>query len=293
MNHSFSDAVLYPYHKRYFEKFDTGSCTNFFGTFDNLCFKNSESDSVLKETFDLSNWDVSNATTFENMFSNINVEKIDISNWKNKEYADASGMFYNSDIKELIANNTLLKAEYVYKLFGLCCYLKSIDISFIDHIGDGISDIFSCCESLTELDLSTLNVSNVLYVDYAFDYCYSLEKLNLSNWNLDLLRDTALAENDFESYTECIFDESTSIKHITLENSTTKTINTFIELVPERSEDDMGTITGSVRDAAEEIKVELGNSKFWLVSVRDLGRTMAIKFKNSMVYLYHKGKKLI
>ncbi len=292
-NHSFSEAVLYPYHKRYFEKFDTSSCTNFFGTFNDLCFKNSESDGILKETFDLSNWDVSNATTFEYMFRDTNVEKIDISNWKNKEYADASGMFYKSDMKELIANNTLLKAEYIYQLFGNCCYLKSMDMNFIDHIGEGLSELFTCCESLTEIDLSSLNVSNVLYVDYAFDYCYALEKLNLSNWKLDLLRDTALAENDFESYTECIFDESPSIKHITLDNSTTKTINTFIELVPERFENDMGTITGSVNDANEEIKVEFANSKYWTVFIKEKAKEYVIKLKNQVVRLYHKGKKLI
>ena len=46
-----------------------------------------------------------------------------------------------------------------------------------------MSDMFYYCESLTNLDLSGFNTSNVISMDSMFSYCSSLTNLDLSGFN--------------------------------------------------------------------------------------------------------------
>ena len=50
-----------------------------------------------------------------------------------------------------------------------------------------MSEMFNCCLSLTNLNLSNFNTQNVTDMNYMFYDCYSLTNLNLSNFKLNLL----------------------------------------------------------------------------------------------------------
>ena len=46
-----------------------------------------------------------------------------------------------------------------------------------------MSGMFSVCENLSELNLSSFNTNNVTEMSYMFDSCKKLSELNLSSFN--------------------------------------------------------------------------------------------------------------
>jgi len=84
----------------------------------------------------------------------------------------------------------------LYMAFNGCLNLSEVDVSGWDvsTIND-FSYVFANCEKLTEIDLSNWNVmtlSTTGYINYMFNSCPSLKRINLSsfqggNWSIDSL----------------------------------------------------------------------------------------------------------
>ena len=69
------------------------------------------------------------------------------------------------------------------ELFKDCEFINSIFfIKFYRNNVTNMSDMFSGCSSLKELNLSNFNTNNVIMWDM-FSGCSSLKELNLSNFN--------------------------------------------------------------------------------------------------------------
>ena len=49
--------------------------------------------------------------------------------------------------------------------------------------------MFSSCSSLKELDLSNFNINKIKNIIGMFSFCYSLKELNLSNFNTNKIRE--------------------------------------------------------------------------------------------------------
>ena len=63
---------------------------------------------------------------------------------------------------------------------------NNLDTSLTTRLGKGNSSyygMFENCKSLTDLDVSNFDTSNVIYMDRVFNGCRSLTSLDLSNWN--------------------------------------------------------------------------------------------------------------
>ena len=70
-------------------------------------------------------------------------------------------------------------------MFGKCSSLTELDISRWDtsNVTD-MSRMFLSSYRLQELDVSEWDVSQVTDMSYMFQYCSSLRNLNVSNWNV-------------------------------------------------------------------------------------------------------------
>ena len=69
-------------------------------------------------------------------------------------------------------------------MFCDCSSLSSLDVSGWDTSNvTGMSDMFSGCSSLTSLNVSDWDTSNVTNMSYMFYYCRSLTNLDVSGWN--------------------------------------------------------------------------------------------------------------
>ena len=96
------------------------------------------------------------------IFSNCSsLTEIDISGWDNRIY-DMRGMFNGC--------SNLIKIIGAEKL--------------VTNYNGYIINIFSNCSSLTEIDVSGWDVSNVVYASTVFDGCSSLTEIDLSNWDV-------------------------------------------------------------------------------------------------------------
>ena len=75
-------------------------------------------------------------------------------------------------------------------MFLGCSSLTSLDLSKFDtsNVVD-MSAMFNSCSSLTSLDVSNFNTSNVTNMGYMFSGCSSLTLLNLSNFNTNKVTD--------------------------------------------------------------------------------------------------------
>ena len=112
-------------------------------------------------TIDLSNFDTSNYTGTDKMFSGYSsLTSLDLSNFNTSK---ATGMIY---------------------MFQNCSSLTSLDLSNFDtgNVND-LSFMFSDCTSLTSLDVSSFNTSKVTYMSGMFYGCSSLTSLDISNFN--------------------------------------------------------------------------------------------------------------
>ena len=111
-----------------------------------------------------------------------------------------------SNTNTLITNcyNININRDTLNSFFRNCTSLTSLDLSNYDSSEIiNLSYMFSGCISLTSLDLSNWDTSNVKNIDYLFHNCSSLESVNLENWNIE----------EVESI-DSIFDGCTSLKNI-------------------------------------------------------------------------------
>ena len=199
-------------------------------------------------TVDLSNFNTSNYTDMGNMFQNCtSITSLDVSNFNTSKvtnmgymFSDCSSLtsldvssFNTSKVKDypsfayMFNNCNSLKAldlstfdfsntyagSYVglYGMFRDCKSLKTIKLpSTVTFNKSGISmgQMFYNCNSLTSLDLSGWDTSNVQYMGYMFKNCSSLTSLDLSGWDTSKVTDM-----------ESMFTDCWELTNLTLSNN--------------------------------------------------------------------------
>lgn len=172
-------------------------------------------------TVDLSGWDTSNITDMNHLFQNCNsITSLDVSNFNTGKVTDMSYMFfYCSSLKTLDLssfNTSKVNSFYSFtRMFSGCSSLKALDLSNFDfsntyayensgltglfyycnsletitfpstvtfnNLGVSFNEMFNNCSSLTSLDLSGFDTSNVKYMNNMFRDCSKLTNLTLGN----------------------------------------------------------------------------------------------------------------
>lgn len=82
-------------------------------------------------------------------------------------------------------DNTVSDMKY---FFYNCTSLFEVDLSRPRVMADKIYGMFWGCSALTELDISSLDTTNVNYMDFVFRGCKSLKHLDMSNFAFDNAR---------------------------------------------------------------------------------------------------------
>ena len=182
--------------------FDTSHITNMSNMFNGA--------NHLKTIIGIEGWDVSNATQLSNMFSgDSSLKSMDLSNWKTSKVTDMNHMFANCSALTSLnlswGGNTKNVKNFAWM------FANDNNLQTIDGIGEwnvsnatDISHMFACinldsnpstnykynfaqpqyCGSLTSLDLSNWDTSNVTNMEAVFWGQKSLTTVgNFSKWN--------------------------------------------------------------------------------------------------------------
>ena len=210
------------------EKLNTSNVERFYCTFQYGALKN-------KTELNLNDWDVSKATTFESMFSNVTyVTKIDISDWIMK--CPCRGMFRSmSSLKEVVfarvENRDDGSSNSFERVFAGCTNLEKVDLSRINTTNVSIMTyMFQNCSSLKEIDLSSLHTTNLYYLDGTFDGCTSLEKLDIRGLDFEIIRYTSNAFRNVPANCEIIVGTDQDKEKVLLLRSDFTNVKTVAEL---------------------------------------------------------------
>ena len=165
----------------------TNKCTNLSNMF--YWCKNLET-----LTCDFTKWNVSNVTTFRDMFNGCKkLTEIDLSNWQvTNKCTGLSDMFEGcKNLEKLTCDFTKWNVSNVTNfsyMFDECSKLTTLDLSNwqVTDKCTMLNHMFGNCENLTTLtcDFMLWNTSNVTYFTYMFIGCIKLTSLNLSTWDV-------------------------------------------------------------------------------------------------------------
>ena len=167
------------------ELFDTTNATTFHRLFE-ICEK--------LTTVNVSNWNTENVTDMSRMF--ISAEKltaVDVSNWKTGNVTSIANMFQLClSLEELDVSKWDTSAcENMRSTFTACLSLETLDLSNWDVSNvNTMAQMFLSTTSYGNMtitsigDVSGWDTGNVENMQGMFQYCSSLEELDLSNWNV-------------------------------------------------------------------------------------------------------------
>ncbi len=146
--------------------------------------RNLFSDFISLKNVDFNNLDTTNVNDMGFMFSgDVELESIDLKNFKTNNVTYMERIFYNcANLKTLdFSSFDFTKVVRFYEAFGKCTNLESI--KFPTQKSDMISvlGLFSHCENLKEIDLSSFNTERVTAMNGMFSYCYNIEGINFGD----------------------------------------------------------------------------------------------------------------
>lgn len=170
-------------------------------------------ENTLGEILDLTDIDVSNLTSIENMtvytyldiinhkskIDTVDVTDWDVSNIKNFKRAFCSRL--GNRITTIIGLDTwdVSNGENFREFFSDCWNLKEFDGVENFKFGKNCNDIsyfFSGCQSITNIDLSNWDVSNISWMGGIFFGCGALTKFSFKNWKtLNVFAMTSVFKN--------------------------------------------------------------------------------------------------
>ena len=145
------------------------------------------------KVLDVSKWDTKSMTEMIRMFSGCEtVTKLDVSGWKTSKVTHMNEMFSGTGISQIAVNGSgwdtsnLVKS---YNMFEGCANLTQINLSTwnVSKLED-TSEMFAD-SGLTSIDLSMWDESIVNSVYGMFRNCKALTSVNLNGWNLSNLED--------------------------------------------------------------------------------------------------------
>ena len=131
---------------------------------------------------DLSDWDTSNVTSMNNMFSNCHaLTNLDVSKFNTSNVTSMNSMFSN------------------------CYALTNLDVSgFNTSNVINMNNMFSNCYALTNLDVSGFNTSNVININNMFARTGKINMIDMSKWDLSKLDNDGFKDIFKGSYCENI-----------------------------------------------------------------------------------------
>lgn len=137
-------------------------------------------------------WDVSSATTMENMFYGCgNLLSLNLNEWDTSAVTNMKSLFHTcSKLSEVVLDQWDVSSVTIMSgMFNNCSALPNINVSRWEttEVTD-MSYMFGNCDKLTSLDLSSWDVSKVTTMSNMFYGCDLLTTVgNISNWKTDLL----------------------------------------------------------------------------------------------------------
>ena len=197
--HLFACTTIYEseyQYKELIENLDVSEANRFDGMF--MDFNHYDNSSTITpknaiKELNLTNWDVSNATVFTEMFGECYLDYLDISGW---DFTKANGsylqIFYSTKIKEINMSNCKISNKSHYRLFAQSLELVTINMTGCDtSMTTSMNNMFSSCPKLTTIigELDTSGLTNGLYPGsstHPFSNCTSLETLYLKNIYKDI-----------------------------------------------------------------------------------------------------------
>lgn len=140
------------------------------------------------EELDVSCWDTSEFTGFNNIFKNMSkVSTLDVRHWDTSNGTAFISTFENcSSLKELDLSGWKVElASSLAYMFHNCTSLASVGNIGVWNTSkiENLTNMFYYCKALTSLDLSNWNTSSVTRVQNMFWGCSSLTSLNLTGWD--------------------------------------------------------------------------------------------------------------
>ena len=138
-------------------------------------------------TLNLSNFDTSKVTSMDAMFGDMSsLIRLDLSNFNTSNVTNMDTMFGGmTNLTSLsISNFDTSKVTNMYCMFNGISNLTTLDLSSFDtSMVISMQAMFGYASSLTTLDISNFNTSKVKDMSYMFQEMSSLTTLNLSNFN--------------------------------------------------------------------------------------------------------------
>ena len=132
------------------------------------------------------NFPISSISMFEDFAE---LETISFDNIKTSTCIQLSYLFRNNtnlQSIEGISNFDTSNVQWMYGIFQNCANLNTIDLSGwnLENVY-GISNAFAACNRLKEIKgIETWNTSSLVECNSIFQECFSLESLDLKNWNM-------------------------------------------------------------------------------------------------------------
>ena len=169
--------------------FNTSKVNNMYAMF-NTC-------TALQNIKGLETFDTGNVTDMGLMFAGCrNLTSLDLSNFNTSKVTNMLSMFNMYDVTFDSASTSKLTTidvsnwdtGNVESMAWMFAYnqnltkikgLKSFDTSNVTNM----NDMFDYCTSINDLDVSNFDTSNVTSMRYMFSNCFSLENLDVSGWN--------------------------------------------------------------------------------------------------------------
>ena len=128
-------------------------------------------------TFNISDWDVSSVTSMEKMFQNAFDDIPFVVNWNAESLEIATRMFDSSNVNNVNLSNfkTTDNLKSISQMFTGCSNLQEVNVSGLNtkNIGTWYG-LFNNCTSLRTLDLSSLNTSSCLDIRNIFKGCNNI-----------------------------------------------------------------------------------------------------------------------
>jgi len=241
--------------------FDTSNVTNMSWTFAGLEWDRDPSS--LTEIIGLENWDTGNVRFMGAMFLGCDkITTLPISNWDVSNIADVSSLFngckslVSLDISRWSFSN---KLENICYMFRYCHSLTEISLNGFNTTNvKYVAAMFAGCKSITYLDCSSfildkLEYNNGIQCDYLFNDMESLTNLNISQMDI----------SNVVSY-ETIFMTTKNLELISCNKI--GTIHKIIPLIPDRTGKEHGILLTTAGDKIDKECMELLAEKNWEIT---------------------------
>lgn len=159
-------------------------------------FEGSESAPFTITGLDLNDYDTSEVTDMSRLFVGLDVEELNVSSFDTRNVEKMVGMFKNVKAKKIIFGDKFDTSK-VYAMGGMFRDSKVAALNLsgfntanvgkipentsLDSDEEGMKAMFSGCESLTTLDLSSFNTTSVTTMENMFSGCTGLEDIIFGN----------------------------------------------------------------------------------------------------------------